>query len=517
MQLLRLYHTIRHLRWEQLWYRLYHRVKRLWYRPPATAPAPGTDLVTVSTACWRRQFDAATNTFSFLGLSHAFEGLPDWHFKGHGRLWTYQLNYWEWLENERIPVALRLQQMEHFSAHPGPSDSYPASLRLIHWVRFCLRHSIRSESVLRTLYRDAHRIAAFPEYHLLGNHLLENGLALWHVAYFFGDEALQHTASALLDRELKEQILPDGGHYERSIMYHAQLLLRLLHCLELPLQAASASLLRATAARMLGWMQAYCFAGGSFACIGDASPDETPPLSFLAGQAARLGILPAATTLAESGYRKYAGAGWEVLVNAGEPAPAYQPGHAHADTFTFCLQQNGRPLVADTGISTYERNARRLYERSTEAHNTLSPDGISSSDVWASFRMGRRASVCIEADDPGGLTAVHDGYRQLGVQHRRSFRCTARSLTITDDTGQQKKSLTWRLHFYPGVVLRQKEADQFEADGVVIRLKGLKDVYIGSYSFAAGYNRLLSSQCLNGNLTGAAEVVFEFPGPEAQQ
>lgn len=512
MQLTRLYHTIRHLRWEQVWYRLYHRAKRQWYRPPSTTPEAIRGPVPIRSACWRQQFDTGTNTFSFLSLSQAFEGMPDWHFEGNGLLWTYHLNYWEWLEDEQIPLALRLRQMEHFAAHPGLCDSYPASLRIIHWVRFCLRHSVRTEPVLRTIYHDARRITAFPEYHLLANHLLENGLALWHAACFFNDEALLRMASGILQRELREQVLPDGGHYERSVMYHAQLLLRLLCCLELPADGTLRPLMREKAALMLGWMQAYCFADGSFACIGDASPDETPPLSFLLDRARQLGIVPAATTLSASGYRKWTGNDRELLANVGAAAPGYQPGHAHADTFTFCLQYKGRPLVTDTGMSTYERGARRSLERSTEAHNTPGLPGVDSSEVWASFRMGRRASVLIETDDRQELIAAHDGYRRYGIRrHRRRFYQNDHSLTVTDHTGQSQKNLIWRLHFHPGVELRQTGEHCFEASGVQIRLKGLSDVRISSYIFAGGYNRQLSAKCLVGVMTEEAEAVFEFP------
>src|SRR5204863_1129831 len=62
---------------------------------------------------------------------------------------------------------------------------------------------------------------------LLGNHFLKNIKAL-----LFAGALLQTSSSArwwakgegLLEQELNEQILPDGGHFERSPMYHAQIL-----------------------------------------------------------------------------------------------------------------------------------------------------------------------------------------------------------------------------------------------------------------------------------------------------
>ena len=50
----------------------------------------------------------------------------------------------------------------------------------------------------------------------MGNHLLENAMALVFTSVFFRDKKQWNKASKLLIRELDEQILSDGGHYELS-------------------------------------------------------------------------------------------------------------------------------------------------------------------------------------------------------------------------------------------------------------------------------------------------------------
>jgi hypothetical protein len=59
------------------------------------------------------------------------------------------------------------------------------------------------------------------EYHLLGNHLFADAKALIFLgAFFAGAEAeawLTH-GLLILARELPEQVLADGGHFERSPM-----------------------------------------------------------------------------------------------------------------------------------------------------------------------------------------------------------------------------------------------------------------------------------------------------------
>ncbi len=69
------------------------------------------------------------------------------------------------------------------------------------------------------------------EVHLLGNHLFANAKALVFAGlYFSGDEAEEWLQKGLsiLEREVPEQVLGDGGHFERSPMYHSIILEDLL-------------------------------------------------------------------------------------------------------------------------------------------------------------------------------------------------------------------------------------------------------------------------------------------------
>lgn len=74
----------------------------------------------------------------------------------------------------------------------------------------------------------------------------------------------------------------------------------------------------------------------------------------------------------------------------------------------------------DTGISTYEKTARRQYERGTAAHNTVVLGDKNSSEVWGGFRVGRRARVTLLKDSPNEVEAWHDGFGSLG-RHLRKF------------------------------------------------------------------------------------------------
>jgi uncharacterized heparinase superfamily protein len=71
------------------------------------------------------------------------------------------------------------------------------------------------------------------EYHLLGNHLLENGFALLFAAVLFPESPLSRKAEEIIRAELGEQILADGAHFELSPMYHQIILDRLLESINI--------------------------------------------------------------------------------------------------------------------------------------------------------------------------------------------------------------------------------------------------------------------------------------------
>jgi hypothetical protein len=93
----------------------------------------------------------------------------------------------------------------------------------------------------------------------------------------------------------------------------------------------------------------------------------------------------------------------------------------------------------DPGTHSYDHDDRRRYDRSTAAHNTVTVDNQSSSEVWHIFRVGRRAyPVHVSADfADGGCSAVasHNGYDHLPGCPRHTRRVSVRNgglLTITD-------------------------------------------------------------------------------------
>ena len=435
------------------------------------------------------------NTFQFLNLQKSFGEQVDWEFVELGRLWGYNLNYFEFLNQKGIDVREGEKLIQDFIQHLPKArmgmEPYPLSLRSINWIRFLSCNGINDVDIDAVLYAQLKLLIHKLEYHLLGNHLLENGFALLFGAYYFNDPVFYKKAKAILIPELQEQVLGDGGHFERSPMYHCIMLYRVLDCYNLVRNNALfgrelEDILKERAEVMLGWLEEVVYSNGRIPLLNDAAVGIAPTAKELIEYSQRLGIFCGKKVrLKESGYRKVRWGKFELFIDVGEVGPDYQPGHAHADTFSFELYINGRPVIVDTGTSTYEVNNSRFYERSTAAHNTVVISGQNSSQVWAGHRVARRARVKVLCDEEERVIAVHDGYKRLGCLHTRKVEKMKEHLRIVDEIDCEGVAY---LHFMPkeDIVL---DGDRLMGPDYCIELKGAREIEPFTSMYAPEFNK----------------------------
>ncbi len=424
MNLPLLYHTLIHLRLTQVIYQIKNKLIKEKY-VQLTAPVHRTAQMT--TAPIGRYKGVERDVFTFINLSHKFEG---WNYSGNGALYTYNLNYFDFINDNEITQEEACRWIDSFirdsSTITFGMDPYPIALRGINWIKFFCRHpecaSAERENSLYSQYRLLERKL---EYHLLGNHLLEDAFSLVVGGHYFDDERMRQKGMNLLLKELKEQILPDGAHYEQSPMYHCILLDRLLDAYNITKMPQ----LVPFAQRMLGHLESICYEDSTWPFFNDAALGIAPAPQLIKDYAHRLGLNWETLPLKECGYRKMNSKRIEAFVDVGNTMATYQPGHSHADALTVELRIDGKPFIVDTGTSTYEKNARRQYERSTAAHNTVTSQGRSSSEVWGGFRIGKRCKVKCTQDEEKCIEAEHNGF---GLIHRRRFSVSDAKFEIAD-------------------------------------------------------------------------------------
>lgn len=479
-----LLHTVRYLKLRQLFYQIYYRVCKPRFKPQHEPVLRGA----MSGRPFASFLEPATDdgeTFEFLGQIALFKG--NWNDSSFPKLWLYNLHYQDDLSAKG--AELRPEFCERLvdawiSGNPGLQgngwEPYCLSLRLVNWVKYFSR--LKPEQVkpewLRSLASQTDALEQQLEFHILGNHLFANAKAFVFVGSFLGGEQGVHwlrRGLKLLDEEVREQFLEDGAHFELSPMYHATLLWDLADLLalgaasRLPELDQPAKVWEAKFIKGFEWLQAMIHPNGEIAFFNDAALGIAPTRKDLQAYAAQLGIalspdpLPRklqSKRLQSSGYAviDWLG-GHRLLADVARIGPDYQPGHAHADTLSFELSLFGQRILVNSGISQYGDDAERRRQRSTSAHNTVEVDGENSSEVWAGFRVARRAKPFnIDLQENDGqicLQASHDGYKRLPgkVVHHRRWLATDQSLQIQDELDGHFQQAVAHFHFHPDVIV----------------------------------------------------------------
>ena len=245
-------------------------------------------------------------------------------------------------------------------------------------------------------------------------------------------------------------------------------------------------------------MKEIQFSNGDVPQVNDSTNHIAPASKDLFDYAKRLSIESAPIILKESGYRKIVKENFEMIVDVGNIGPDYIPGHAHSDTFNFILYANDKPLIVDTGISTYEKNEQRQTERSTKAHNTVEIDGQNQSDVWGGFRVAKRARVTKLKETKNLISATHDGYKDINCYHNRTFIFLEKEIFITDKIIGNKKGNAY-LHFRPDIKVKLDKQFVKGNFGYILFDENAK-ISLTTYKHASGFNKTET----------ALKVVIEF-------
>lgn len=485
------FHTIRHLKPMQIVWRVRRKLPAL--AAPGAGPAPSLRRAKQPLAAYPRKARSmvAADTFSFVNQTHRVAAAAGWNDPQRDALWLYNLHYFDDLCAQGAAERADWHQAligrwiaENPLGEDCGWDPYPTSLRIVNWIKWALSGGELGNAARHSLAVQARSLARGIEWHLLGNHLLANAKGLVFAGcYFDGREAEGWLSEGLeiLGAQLEEQVLPDGGHFERSPMYHAIALEDLLDLANVLAAYGVAgdvgARLRAVAPAMIAWLRAMTHPDGELAYFNDAAPGVAASAEALAQYASLLGIAPPATQtsvwLRDSGYLRLESGPFVALFDAAAVGPDYQPGHAHADTLSFELSYKGARVLCNSGVSTYEIGAQRAFERSTPAHNTVCVDGADSSEVWASFRVARRARPhgCEFEIAAGGLraSASHDGYARLrgSPRHHRELRVEQGQVRWIDTVdGDGEHEVCGYIPFYPGVRC------ELEGRKFVLRLPG---------------------------------------------
>lgn len=489
----------------------------------------------------RRPSMTAPDAFVFLNRSGDVRELG-WEGDQREKLWRYNQHYFDDLnaqnaeERREWHVALLRNWVGSVPAGSGTGwEPYPTSLRIVNWIKWAhAGHELPSECV-QSLAVQARWLTQRLEWHLLGNHLFANAKALVFAGLFFdGEEASGwlRTGLEIIAAQLDEQILSDGGQFERSTMYHLITLEDVLDIVNV-LRAAGRADDKATRVlqrvsaiteRMLRWMDAMTHPDGEISSFNDAALGIAPTPAEMREYATRLGLhqdppqsIEPCCELPASGYVRLSSGPCVALIDVGPVGPDYLPGHAHADTLSFECSVGKDRLIVNGGTSCYGASSVRQFERSTAAHSTVEIDGRNSSEVWAGFRVARRAypTGYYRSESAAGtrIHCAHDGYRRLRGRplHRREWLMSSGALRVEDNIEGHYESAVARFIVHPAWRLNRLNDRHIEAhgpSGQLVRISIIRgQAVIAGAHYAPEFGLRMRTSCVELAPVGPSSII----------
>jgi hypothetical protein len=363
---------------------------------------------------------------------------------------------------------------------------------LVNWIKFCSVGDGVTDDIIDSLMLQAVNLQNRVEYHLLGNHLWANGKALWFTGAFLGIEKIASLGRKIVAEELREQFLPDGGHFELSPMYHSIILEDLLDLINLCQTSKSPSdmvllpVLQESAKKSLAWLQGIVDEEDKIPLLNDSAQEIAPSYEEIRSYAQRLGVRATGDRGDElrvgswrgqnlSGYLVLKKAPFRLIFDTAILGPDYLPGHSHCDMLSVLLEFEGKSIWTDTGVFEYEEGERRQYSRGTSAHNTIVLDGLEQAEIWKSFRVGRRGYPEGFLLGDHAVKCSHTGFAiwKKGLAHTRTVKLSDDGFEIIDRVeGPGKHFYKAFFHFYPGTKVVSTEKSYLVNDHLLINPSG---------------------------------------------
>lgn len=356
-------------------------------------------------------------------------------------LWRLTLAYFGWAvpilaagdKRGRELVAAAVTHLDKTIGWDAPGvfrdvwNPYTASHRLINLLAgMALAPSKFTCDQTSALLEHARFCAAFVsadlERDLQVNHLFKNytALAVFSAATAHPERLWPYLGRAV-SRGLAQIILDDGGHVERSPMYHALGLMdmRMLRDSAIFISEWQPALDRRIA-RAERALSCLTHPDGEIALFNDAWQGGAPTPRALGIPDPPHGR----HDLAVTGYSLLNGGPDRVILDCGPLGPDFNPAHGHADFLSLEASVAGHRLIVDPGTPTYVAGPERNLCRSAASHNGPRLMRSEPVEFWKSFRVGRRATAGLLADPqlaaaPLWAAGWHDGYRQQNVDIRR--------------------------------------------------------------------------------------------------
>ncbi|WP_207636409.1 heparinase II/III family protein [Alkaliphilus metalliredigens] len=524
--------TIKYLKPSQGVYRLTNRLKRELYKRKILVINTPSEIKAIKKAKflipsldfdseYLNRFDIEgilNNEFDFINISHKVSLDSAWNDKSLQHLWRYNLHYFEYLyklgfqylngdKNPKYYEKYKELIINWIVNNPCPYGDgwhpYTISLRITNWITTYelfideINNDIDfRDQIAKSLYTQYSYLQKNLEKDVLGNHYFENIKALIIGSIFFGKEQVKSKFTKELLKQLEEQILEDGMHFELTPMYHKIILEDLIKITVRLKNESVYAKLSEYIKKMIDVMYSFEEGFGKTPAFNDSTDGISKNYDCLLETCKQeFDLTPKyIDSFKDSGYYILRNDQYKLILDCGEICPSYLPAHGHCDALSYELSMDGIPILVNSGTYQYEGGEWRNHFRKTKAHNTVMIGNREQSQFWGSFRVANRISDVIRRRfNYKGLSFISGAYKTyFGAKHTRYIGEIDENVLLVLDKVEAKASEEVRsyVHLNPNVKVSLSETVKIKKDSMNINIihVSAKDVSISKGWYSSAFN-----------------------------
>lgn len=466
--------------------------------------------------------DIIKNKFIFLNHKIDFGEQINWSLsenESKSRLWSFHLHYFDYLvdiaklyiiKSDKKYYQYIKKTLLHWSSHNSLKDKnfdyaawsrYVVSCRLISLIRVyaLLKNSNLSDKpffifLRKLIIKHVLYLKDNLELDILGNHIIKNYKALVFASILFDDKELHLLTEKIYKKYISNQFTSKSGmHKEFSPMYSSIVLEDLLDIYNLNRDKK----LEHVISKLLHCIDCLNENDKLF-YFNDCVDSFAKPFSYLKTFANKLGI-------SYEKIKKINDLDGLIVFSSCEKNNIkfgincanipIQDGHYHCSNLSLELFYKNLKFLTNSGVLGYSNNLNRNSFRSTSYHNTLQFGTFEQSQIWALFRVGKRAksSYVISNDDTRNLLLRSNVVHYNGIVHKRTVELDNMNckLNILDQVNSDKDTSCVYYHIHPKCIIKKlsKNSLEISRENGKIRLNINEDFEIIETPFAEEFGK----------------------------
>ncbi len=373
-------------------------------------------------------------------------------------------------------------------------NPFNCTIRLINWLKIIWilpeEYKINQNlwnKIQVSIYKQIKYISSHIEYHIPGNHVIIQFYVLWLVSVVFPawNKIIKKISEAekLFKKELQNEFLTNGFHFEHSYHYHIQVtlfgILWLIGMKNLnKVVEGNISNILENASLLV---EEFINPDGYLPMLGDncfsfltRNLYEDIELFKILKPMAFLGIFPkvkSGDVLDVKGLYVLARSfESEIIFDVGNIGLQNNPGHGHSDLLSIIYSFKGHAVFVDPGTRKYSSDQASLFMKKTISHNTASIGKNDQARLWGFFRWGYLPEILEynieESQMAMKLSGKYYGFKHIGgYEHNREIVLRQDNLLIEDHIEGKKDDMvelnfilhpTVSTHINDGLILKVK-------------------------------------------------------------